>query len=97
MIELLKVNDDGYKEGRDVREFSLAEVCELKASKKYKTNPIRAIRDKCLDCCVGQVNEVAKCTAIDCPLWHFRFGKNIFRYKDCGDTKKLDPSVFKKT
>lgn len=38
--------------------------------------PIQAIRAKCLDCCCCQVNEVKLCTAIRCPLWPFRLGKN---------------------
>jgi len=38
--------------------------------------PIQAIRAKCLDCCCGQANEVKLCTAIRCPLWPFRLGKN---------------------
>ena len=35
----------------------------------------KAIRLKCIDCCAGQVAEVRKCTAVDCPLWRFRMGK----------------------
>lgn len=43
------------------------------------TSPIKAIREKCLDCCGGNSNEVRLCPAEDCPLWHFRFGKNPYR------------------
>jgi nitrate reductase alpha subunit len=39
---------------------------------------LRAIRAKCLDCCVNQIDEVRKCTAIDCDLWPYRMGKNPF-------------------
>ena len=46
-----------------------------------ETNPLKAIRKKCLDCCVGQVDEVKKCPIEDCELWHFRFGKNPYRTK----------------
>lgn len=38
--------------------------------------PIKAIREKCLDCCCDQVNEVKLCTAERCPLHPFRLGKN---------------------
>lgn len=31
-----------------------------------------AIRAKCVDCCGFQAGEVAKCTAIECPLWRYR-------------------------
>lgn len=44
-----------------------------------ETNPVKAIRAKCLDCCCDQVNEVKLCPVEDCPLWPFRFGKNPYR------------------
>lgn len=37
----------------------------------------KAIRLKCIDCCAGQVAEVRKCPAVDCPLWRFRMGREI--------------------
>lgn len=45
------------------------------------TNPVKAIREKCLDCCCGQANEVKLCTIERCALWSFRFGKNPYRQK----------------
>lgn len=45
------------------------------------TNPIKAIRAKCLDCCCNQQNEVKLCTCTDCPLYPFRFGKNPYKAK----------------
>ena len=45
------------------------------------TNPVKAIRAKCLDCCCGQANEVKLCPCSDCPLYPFRFGKNPYRQK----------------
>lgn len=44
-------------------------------------NPLKAIREKCLDCCCGNGSEVRKCIAMDCPLWPFRMGTNPFRKK----------------
>ena len=44
-------------------------------------SPLAAIRSRCLDCCMGQANEVKLCTADDCPLYHFRFGTNPYRKK----------------
>lgn len=38
------------------------------------TSPLRAIKDKCLDCC-GSREEVQLCACPDCSLWPFRFGK----------------------
>lgn len=45
------------------------------------TNPVKAIRVKCLDCCCGQANEVKLCTVNNCALYPFRFGKNPYRTK----------------
>lgn len=43
------------------------------------TNPIKAIRKHCLDCCGGNSNEVKLCTVERCYLYPFRFGKNPYR------------------
>lgn len=37
----------------------------------------KAIRLKCIDCCAGQIAEVRKCPATNCPLWRYRMGKEI--------------------
>ena len=44
-------------------------------------NPLKAIRERCLDCCCSQPSEVRKCVAVDCPSWPFRIGVNPFRKK----------------
>ena len=41
-----------------------------------KTEILKSIRAKCIDCCVGNVAEVKLCTAKDCDLWPFRSGKD---------------------
>lgn len=43
------------------------------------TNPVKAIRAKCLDCCAGQIQEVALCPSERCALHPFRLGKNPYR------------------
>lgn len=43
------------------------------------TNPVKAIRAKCLDCCCGSPKEVDLCPCPDCALYPFRFGKNPYR------------------
>ena len=48
---------------------------------EYETNPTKAIRKKCLDCCMGQAEEVKQCPIEDCDLYPYRFGKNPFRAK----------------
>ena len=41
-----------------------------------KKDLLKAIRAKCLDCCMGQSNEVKLCPVADCPLYPYRFGKD---------------------
>ena len=46
-----------------------------------QTNPVKAIREKCLDCCCGSSKEVSACALEDCSLRPFRYGKNPYRAK----------------
>lgn len=48
-----------------------------RASNKPKIirTQMKAIRAKCIECCCGDTKEVDLCTAEDCPLYHYRFGK----------------------
>lgn len=48
---------------------------------KRITNPIKAIRAKCLDCCCGSSSEVELCTCTGCALYPFRRGRNPYRAK----------------
>lgn len=52
------------------------------------TSPIKAIKEKCLDCCCDQREEVKLCPAKDCPLWPFRLGKNPYRTRNMTDEQK---------
>ena len=45
------------------------------------TNPVKAIRAHCLDCCYDNANEVKLCPVTDCKLHPFRLGKNPYRVK----------------
>lgn len=45
------------------------------------TNPLKAIRAHCLDCCYDNALEVKACTAEKCALHPFRLGKNPYRTK----------------
>ena len=40
------------------------------------TEPLIAIRTKCIDCCGGSCEEANLCASTDCPLWTFRMGNN---------------------
>ena len=42
---------------------------------------LKHIRSYCLWCCNDQRNEVRLCTAVQCPLWMYRFGKRPKRPK----------------
>lgn len=44
-------------------------------------SPLRAIREKCIDCCCGQMGEVKLCPNERCALHPFRLGKNPYRAK----------------
>ena len=50
-----------------------------------KDAQLEAIRLKCLDCCCDSKSEVRLCTATECPLYAFRFGRLTYRHK--GDIK----------
>ena len=45
------------------------------------TNPVKAIRAFCLECCGGSPAEVKECTGVSCSLYPFRLGRNPFRQK----------------
>lgn len=47
-----------------------------------KQTPLRAIRQKCLDCACGNRAEVARCELGKCPLYPYRFGKRPKGYTD---------------
>ena len=38
--------------------------------------PMRAMREKCLDCCCGQAARVRDCTITGCAIWLYRHGRN---------------------
>ena len=50
--------------------------------------PVKAIRQKCLDCCAGSPQEVKICHIKNCSLWMFRLGKNPNR-KGIGQKMKV--------
>ena len=69
--------DEGELIGRDPCELPLA----ILSIYHMERNPLKAIRERCLDCCCGSAPEVRKCTAFACPAWAFRMGVNPFRQK----------------
>lgn len=65
-------SDGGNLIGKHPNSLSLEEMRELCPHNSV----IRALRDKCLDCCNDSPAEVRKCIAADCPIWLFRMGTN---------------------
>ena len=49
--------------------------------------PMKAIRQKCLDCSCGSNEEVKNCLAKKCPLYQFRFG---YKLDENGNRRKRD-------
>lgn len=49
--------------------------------------PLKAIRQKCLDCCYDDRSYVRDCKDEKCPLWEYRMGHNPNR-KGLGKKKQ---------
>lgn len=65
-----------YPVGRDPRRMT---TDELRALGHERKSPLRALRERCLDCCAGRAQEVRLCTGTKCPAWPFRMGGNPWR------------------
>jgi hypothetical protein len=76
MMKHARKRHEGDFAGRDPREMTPDEMREAGHS---PMPPLQAIRARCLDCCAGQANEVAACTAVKCPAWPFRMGTDPWR------------------
>lgn len=74
--------------GRDPRTLSTESLRAL----RQPTSPIKAVRAKCVDCSGGSAAEARKCLAVECPLWAFRMGTNVFRGKGSGHEVEANPS-----
>lgn len=44
-----------------------------------KTELLKIIKSKCLDCTCNQITEVRLCPNNNCPLWPFRMAKDPYR------------------
>lgn len=54
-------------------------IAAIRAAVPEGGSPIKAIREKCIDCVCGYKLEIEKCPCKDCSLWPFRFGFNPYR------------------
>lgn len=57
------------------------------AMPSQNTNPVKAIRAKCLECMGGSSAGVDECSSVHCQLWPFRYGDNPFRAELTGAQK----------
>lgn len=60
------------------------------------TSPLRAIRNKCLDCTCNSPKEVELCPIAKCSLYPFRFGNNPFRKERSEAQKEATRKAFEK-
>ena len=67
---------DGQEVGRDPHQMTLGELVALGHN---PMSPLKALRLRCIDCCAGSSLEVRLCTAVSCPSWPFRLGRNPWR------------------
>ena len=67
---------DGQEVGRDPHQMTAEEIIALGHSPML---PLKALRLRCIDCCAGSRLEVRLCTAVSCPSWPFRLGRNPWR------------------
>ena len=76
-------------QGKDPRKLSKEEIEKC----GFVDKPImKVIREMCLSCVgngeSGDSNEVLKCTAVNCPLWIYRTGKNVLRKKELSEEER---------
>lgn len=55
---------------------------------EQKTNPVKAIREFCIDCCGGSRETVKNCPSANCALYPFRMGKNPFRKREMTEEQR---------
>jgi hypothetical protein len=79
-------SDDGALIGRDPRDLTRE---ELRALHPDRLVGLKAIREKCLDCCHAAA-EVRKCTVVGCALWPLRMGVVPPGYRASGAPKGGD-------
>ena len=72
--------------GRDPDQMTAEELIALGHN---PMSPLKALRLRCIDCCAGSSLEVRLCTAVSCPSWPFRMGRNPWRAPVSEDRRRL--------
>lgn len=60
---------------------TVVDLVPLERIKIMQTNPVKVIREHCIECCGGSASEVKLCPVTKCRLHPFRLGKNPYRTK----------------
>ena len=79
--DFLEISRFQTDEGELIGKHPIEVPSDILGLKFRAQNPLKAIREKCLDCCCANAGEVRKCVVVDCALWPFRMGANPFRKK----------------
>ena len=75
-IEIMKMTQLGNPTPEIKEKMRKTRLVKKGIKTRYKIpSPLKTLRAKCLECCVGSSAEVHKCHLSDCPIWPYRFGR----------------------
>ncbi len=62
------------EEKKKMKKIVFPDITSFNFTHKHPLTPLKAIRQKCMDCSTGQQSELLSCPIVNCPLWTRRFG-----------------------
>ena len=68
--------------------WNLKSEIKLRNGNDRPTSPLMAIKEFCAECCGWERSAVKSCSALQCPLFEFRFGKNPYNNRTLTDEQK---------
>ena len=63
---------------------------KLRNGNDRPTSPLMAIKAFCMECCGWDRSMVKSCSAPQCPLFEFRFGKNPYNKRTLTDEQRQE-------
>ena len=63
---------------------------KLRNGNDKPTSPLMAIKEFCMECCGWERSAVKSCSALQCPLFEFRFGKNTYNKRTLTDEQRQE-------
>ena len=63
---------------------------KLRNGNDRPTSPLTAIKEFCMECCGWDRSMVKSCSAPQCPLFEFRFGKNPYNKRTLTDEQRQE-------